>query len=130
MVSNVTGSAAYENSVEHPGRGVSMPTRTWTSDGLSVLAAALLSASVFAAPGPQRGTGTWIEPADAADLDLDGYVDDADFILFSFQYDAMECVNAAMPDDCSADLNHDGTVDDADFVIFVREYNRKFAVVS
>jgi len=108
----------------------SMPPRILTSGPVVFLAAALLGAGAFAAPGPQRGTGTWIEPADAADLDLDGYIDDADFILFSFQYDAMECVNAAMPDDCSADLNHDGQVDDADFVIFVREYNRKFAVVS
>lgn len=86
--------------------------------------------SAMAAPGPQRGTGTWIDPAQAADIDLDGFVGDADFVLFSFQYDVMECSSAAMPDDCSADLNHDGNVDDADFAIFVREYNRALAVFS
>jgi len=100
------------------------------SGALAIFAAASIGVSAIGAPGPQRGTGTWIKPADACDLDLDGTVDDADFILFSFQYDAMDCADAAMPEDCSADVNHDGIVDDTDFVIFVREYNRTFAVVS
>lgn len=105
-----------------------MPTRTLSFIAFAIVALAGLSA--LAAPGPQRGTGTWMDPADASDLDLDGRVDDADFVLFSFQYDAMECSAPTMPDDCSADVNHDGVVDDADFVIFAREYNRAFAVVS
>jgi len=107
-----------------------MSTCAWKSGALAMFAAALIGTSAIAAPGPQRGTGTWIKPADACDLDLDGTVDDADFILFSFQYDAMDCADPAMPEDCSADVNHDGNVDDADFVIFVGEYNRTFAVVS
>ena len=107
-----------------------MPNCTKSSIVFAFLAAALVSAGALAAPGPQRGSGTWIKAEDASDLDLDGRVDDADFILFSFQYDVMECAAPAMPDDCSADVNHDGNVDDADFVIFVGEYNRTFAVVS
>jgi hypothetical protein len=107
-----------------------MPSYSTVFCGLVTLVAALLGASTLAAPGPQRGTGTWIKSADACDLDLDGAVDDADFILFTFQYDAMDCSDPVMPEDCSADVNHDGNVDDADFVIFVREYNRTFAVVS
>lgn len=105
-----------------------MPTRI-----CSLIAFAIIASTGFiavAAPGPQRGTGTWIDAADASDLDLDGRVDDADFVLFSFQYDAMECSAPTMPEDCSADVNHDGVVDDADFVIFAREYNRTFAVVA
>ncbi len=82
----------------------------------------LLAANCVAAP--QRGASTRIDPAAAADIDSDGFVDDADFVLFSFQYDVLECNAPAMPDDCSADLNHDGLVDDADFVIFSHEYHR------
>ncbi|MBX3390594.1 MAG: hypothetical protein KF691_14185 [Phycisphaeraceae bacterium] len=97
---------------------------------LSLVVAAGLCAAAESAPGPQRGTGNWINPQDAADLDFDGYVDDADFILFSLQYDAMECDSAGMLEECSADLNHDGQVDDADFVLFVHEYNRPIPVLS
>lgn len=97
---------------------------------LSALVGTAGNADAMGAPGPQRGTGNWIDPAAAADIDFDGFVGDADFVLFSFQYDVMECTAANMPDECSADLNHDGLVDDADFVIFVREYNRGFAVLS
>lgn len=95
-----------------------------------LIAAAGLCTAVHGAPGPQRGTGNWINPRDAADLDFDGYVDDADFILFSLQYDVMQCESAGMPEECSADLNHDGQVDDADFVLFVHEYNRPIPVLS
>ncbi|MBX3388286.1 MAG: hypothetical protein KF691_02395 [Phycisphaeraceae bacterium] len=45
-------------------------------------------------------------------------MDDADFILFSAQYDLMLCADPLMPDSCSADFNQDGFVDDADFVLF------------
>ena len=107
-----------------------MRHRTQTTKLLAALIASIVAAVSLGAPGPQRGTGTWIEPADAADLDFDGLVDDADFILFSLQYDALECSAPNMPEDCSADMNHDGQVDDADFVIFVREYNRILPAVS
>ncbi|MFO0859073.1 MAG: hypothetical protein U0570_00855 [Phycisphaerales bacterium] len=80
--------------------------------------------------GSQRGAGTWIDPAMAADLDLDGVVGDGDFVLFSLQYDVMDCREGAMPEDCSADLDHDGVVDDKDFVLFMREYNLDHQVLS
>ena len=97
---------------------------------LSLAGVAGLCLAAQGAPGPQRGTGNWINPRDAADLDFDGYVDDADFILFSLQYDVMECDSTGMPEECSADLNHDGLVDDADFVLFVHEYSRPIPVLS
>ncbi len=90
----------------------------------------LASTCVIAAPGPQRGSSTWMNPAEAADFDFDGYVDDADFALFSLQYDALDCADPAMPEECSADLNHDGVVNDADFALFVREYNKTLSNVS
>ncbi|MBL8876832.1 MAG: hypothetical protein JNM86_13635 [Phycisphaerae bacterium] len=61
--------------------------------------------------------------AHITDINADGQVDDADFILFSAQYDLMLCADASMPDSCSADFNHDGVVDDADFEIFVPAFN-------
>lgn len=61
--------------------------------------------------------------AHIADINADGRVDDADFILFSAQYDLMLCADPLMPDSCSADFNHDGFVDDADFTIFAPAYN-------
>lgn len=61
--------------------------------------------------------------AHIADINADGQVDDADFLLFSTQYDLMLCSDPLMPDSCSADFNHDGFVDDADFTIFVPAYN-------
>lgn len=107
-----------------------MKIRNRTPKVLAAVIVSFAAAASIGAPGPQRGTGTWIEPADAADLDFDGLVDDADFVLFSLQYDALECNAPNMPDECSADINHDGQVDDADFVIFVREYNRILPAVS
>ncbi|MBS0189242.1 MAG: hypothetical protein JSS51_14350, partial [Planctomycetes bacterium] len=57
------------------------------------------------------------------DINADGQVDDADFLLFTTQYDLMLCADPLMPDACSADFNHDGVVDDADFGIFVPAYH-------
>jgi len=62
-------------------------------------------------------------PTCVGDLNLDGFVDDADFVLFVFAYNLLDCADATMPPGCPADLNRDGFVDDADFVIFVRAYN-------
>ena len=58
-----------------------------------------------------------------ADLNADGLVDDADFVLFSAAYNILDCSDSAMPPSCAADFNHDGLVDDADFVIFAAAYN-------
>jgi len=60
--------------------------------------------------------------AHITDINADGQVDDADFLLFSTQYDLMLCTDPLMPDACSADFNHDGFVDDADFAIFIPAY--------
>jgi len=61
--------------------------------------------------------------AHITDINADGQVDDADFILFLDQYDLMLCTDPLMPDACSADFNHDDLVDDADFAIFIPAYN-------
>ncbi|MFO0859759.1 MAG: hypothetical protein U0570_04320 [Phycisphaerales bacterium] len=58
-----------------------------------------------------------------ADLNYDGFVDDADFILFVPAYNILDCADPEMPLGCPADLNHDGVVDDTDFTIFVPAYN-------
>ncbi|MBY0113366.1 MAG: hypothetical protein K2Y21_11130 [Phycisphaerales bacterium] len=57
------------------------------------------------------------------DLDNSGLVDDADFQLFVGQYDALDCFDPAMPENCSGDFNLDTFVDDADFAIFVVAYD-------
>ena len=61
--------------------------------------------------------------AHITDINADGQVDDADFVLFVDQYNIMLCADPLMPDSCSADFNHDGVVDDADFEIFVPAFD-------
>jgi hypothetical protein len=58
-----------------------------------------------------------------ADLNGDGFVDDADFVLFANAYNILDCTDASMPPGCAADLNADTFVDDADFVFFAVAYN-------
>ena len=58
-----------------------------------------------------------------ADLNNDGFVDDADFSIFVVAYDLLDCADPAMPPSCPADLNADALVDDADFQIFVVAYD-------
>lgn len=57
------------------------------------------------------------------DLNGDGFVDDADFVIFVVAYNILDCTDPSMPPGCPADFNGDGFVDDADFVIFVPAYN-------
>jgi hypothetical protein len=57
------------------------------------------------------------------DLNADGLVDDADFVLFLAGYNILDCADPAMPAACPADLNSDGVVDDTDFQIFVPAYD-------
>ncbi len=59
-----------------------------------------------------------------ADLNGDGYVDDADFVMFVQAYNLLYCSDAAMPDKCAADLTNDGYVLDDDFVEFVPAYDQ------
>ncbi|MBL8876829.1 MAG: hypothetical protein JNM86_13620 [Phycisphaerae bacterium] len=58
-----------------------------------------------------------------ADVTSDSQVDDADFVSFASQYDALECGTPSMTGGCSADFNFDGAVDDADFVLFAIAYD-------
>ncbi|MBL8876835.1 MAG: CotH kinase family protein [Phycisphaerae bacterium] len=57
------------------------------------------------------------------DLNGDGPIDDADFVLFASAYNILDCADPSMPANCPADLNDDGFVDDADFVVFVAAYD-------
>jgi hypothetical protein len=57
------------------------------------------------------------------DLNGDGLVEDADFVIFVAAYNILDCADPSMPAGCPADLNGDGFVDDADFVIFLAAYN-------
>lgn len=58
-----------------------------------------------------------------ADLNGDGSVDDADFVLFAFAYNLLDCADPSMPAGCPSDINDDGAVDDADFVVFLAAYS-------
>lgn len=58
-----------------------------------------------------------------ADITNDHTVEDADFVSFASQYDALECGSPEMTGGCSGDFNFDGAVDDADFVLFVIAYD-------
>ncbi|HEX8877968.1 MAG TPA: hypothetical protein VF777_14565 [Phycisphaerales bacterium] len=58
------------------------------------------------------------------DLNNDGLVDDADFVIFAEAYNILDCFDPGMTAGCPADLNSDGFVDDADFVIFADAYNQ------
>lgn len=64
------------------------------------------------------------EPPDCVgDIDENGLVDDADFVMFLAQYNVLDCADENMPDFCTADFNFDGFVDDADFLEFIKGYN-------
>jgi len=66
-----------------------------------------------------------IQPPDPCpgDFNIDGVVDDADFVIFVNAYNILDCADPTMPDGCVCDMNGDGFVDDADFVDFVVAYN-------
>ncbi|MBS0187829.1 MAG: hypothetical protein JSS51_07155 [Planctomycetes bacterium] len=57
------------------------------------------------------------------DLNHDGFVDDADFVLFLPAYNVLDCFDPGMIQGCRADLNGDFVVDDGDFILFVAAYN-------
>ncbi|MGH7242408.1 MAG: hypothetical protein ACREJD_03200 [Phycisphaerales bacterium] len=59
-----------------------------------------------------------------ADLNGDGVVDDADFVMFVQAYNLLYCFDIAMRDKCPADLTNDGYVLDDDFVNFVPAYDQ------
>ncbi|MGH7244815.1 MAG: matrixin family metalloprotease [Phycisphaerales bacterium] len=57
------------------------------------------------------------------DLNLDGLVDDSDFVIFVSAYNMLDCADPSMPAGCPSDINGDKLVDDADFVLFAAAYN-------
>ncbi|MBS0187459.1 MAG: hypothetical protein JSS51_05285 [Planctomycetes bacterium] len=57
------------------------------------------------------------------DLNLDGFVDDADFTFFLMGYNILDCADPAMFPGCPPDFNDDGFVDDGDFLMFVAAYD-------
>jgi len=57
------------------------------------------------------------------DLNLDGLVDDSDFVIFANAYNQLDCADPTMPAGCPSDINGDKLVDDADFVLFAAAYN-------
>lgn len=59
-----------------------------------------------------------------ADINEDGFVDDADFTLFAGAYNLLLCSDIAMPDRCPADLTNEGVVDDSDFTVFAQAYDQ------
>jgi hypothetical protein len=67
---------------------------------------------------------TGVTPACPGDLNLDGFVDDADFQDFVVAYDILECADSTMPPACPSDLDADGLVNDSDFGVFVAGYDR------
>lgn len=62
----------------------------------------------------------------AGDLNGDGIVDDADFVLFHHSYLALDCESPDMDEGCPGDFTSDGFVDDADFSIFAPAYDQYF----
>lgn len=60
----------------------------------------------------------------SSDFNCDGFVDDADFSIFSVSYDLLICEDPAMPAMCPCDVNNDGVVDDMDFSLFAVAYDR------
>lgn len=85
---------------------------------------------IFAFSGYEPGFGgratlklTIGVPPCVGDLNADGTVDDADFVIFVLAYNVLDCADATMASGCPSDFNRDGFVDDADFVLFVVAYN-------
>lgn len=102
-----TACDATTNSANAAGGGNATSAEATTSNGGSVAIIRL----------------TYVPPGCPADLNGDGFVDDADFQIFVFAYNVLDCADPAMPAGCPADLNGDGFVDDGDFVDFVVAYN-------
>ncbi len=79
----------------------------------------LINAGVVDVPGNLVAIGA---PC-PADLNFDGQVDDADFVIFVRAYNTLVCDDPQMPAGCPADLDGNNLVDDADFSLFVVAYD-------
>ena len=84
--------------------------------------------TVSGSTGKDWGPGTQPPDPCPGDFNMDGQVDDADFIIFAQAYNILDCADPAMPSGCICDMNGDGFVDDADFVDFVFAYNNLVCV--
>lgn len=75
----------------------------------------------------EGGTGPfallWILRKCPSDFNLDGVVEDSDFVSFASDYNVLVCDDEAMAVGCPSDLNSDGFVDDVDFVLFADAYD-------
>lgn len=78
---------------------------------------------VSGATGKDWGPGTQPPDPCPGDFNIDGVVDDADFVIFAASYNILDCADPAMADGCPGDMNGDGIVDDADFSLFVFAYD-------
>ncbi|MBS0187672.1 MAG: hypothetical protein JSS51_06355 [Planctomycetes bacterium] len=97
---------------------------TWDPDsaGMPDVALGALGLAELVKPGAVQTVlaGPMLNLAScAADLNNDGMVDDADFVLFAARYNELLTPGAYRP----GDLNGDSVCDDADFVLFVAAYN-------
>ncbi|MBL8887279.1 MAG: hypothetical protein JNK16_11510 [Phycisphaerales bacterium] len=79
--------------------------------------------TVIGASGKDWGPATQPPDPCPGDFNLDGQVDDADFVIFVNSYNILDCADPSMPEGCPGDMNGDGFVDDADFVDFAFAYN-------
>ena len=111
----------------------------WINFGAGALASPAQPARIDFVAGRLRGYAWgenigWINLDDASvfvalggscrcDLNHDGMVDDADFVIFLSAYNLLECADPTMPSGCPADFNGDNMVDDTDFQLFLAPYN-------
>lgn len=59
----------------------------------------------------------------SVDFNVDGFVDDADFVVFANAYESFVCPDGTVEGvGCPGDVNLDGFVDDSDFVTFAQRY--------
>ncbi|MBL8886429.1 MAG: hypothetical protein JNK16_07195 [Phycisphaerales bacterium] len=91
-------------------------------------AGSVVSAPLISAPASSGENAVLFPITDSAgvcpgDFNLDGLVDDSDFIVFVQSYNILDCADPAMTPGCPADFNHDALVDDLDFIVFVAAYN-------
>jgi hypothetical protein len=95
------------------------PSACWNYDRFSFVLFGATTPTVFSYLDNVVVTSTLC----SADLNGDGYVDDADFVTFANAYNTLDCADPSMLGGCPADLNGDGFVDDADFVVFAAGYD-------
>jgi len=138
----IGGVWTFKGAIDFPGID-QVIAETDIRGGVVVYAASTTSVSVVLDPAPLTGSiagltlTSIISPASGyqlggisfstkfcvGDLNNDGFVDDADFVLFASAYNILVCDDPTMPYPCPADFNSDGSVDDSDFVAFAQAYN-------